>query len=110
MPVEYLVHKKPFKLLLFCTCVKCTTIEKMLRGIMTGRLSIQQLQENFFSKSNIFGRQVFGTYILAGIYIGNQKCSGNKHNLLHSVRAHNMYFVQPNHPFLKHFLLIFPER
>lgn len=76
---------------------------------MTGRLSIQQWQENFFSKSNIFGRQVFGTNVLAGVHIGNQKCSDNKHNLLHSVRAHNMYFVQPNHPFLKHFLLIFPE-
>lgn len=66
LPVKYLIHKKPFKLLLFCACVKCTIIEKMLRGIMTGRLSIQQL-------AGKFGRQVFGTHILDGIYIGNQK-------------------------------------
>lgn len=38
------------------------------------RLSIEQLAGKFISKSNIFGMQVFGTHVLAVIYIGNQEC------------------------------------
>jgi len=73
---------------------------------MTGRLSILQLAGKFlFQTQHIWQAGLWTTHISWHLYWKSEECSCNKYNLLHSVRAHNIYPVQPNHPFL----LIFPE-
>lgn len=77
---------------------------------MTGRLSIQQFPGKFlFQIQHISQACLWNTFISWHLYWKSEEYSGNKYNLLHSVRAQNIYFVQLNHPFLKHFLLIFPD-
>lgn len=110
LPVEYLIHKKPFKCLVFCASVKCTiTGKKQRREIMTGKLSIQQLAGKFlFQIQHIWQAGLWNTHISWHLYWKSEECSGNKYNLLYSVRAQYLFFspifivfyVQPNHPFL----------
>lgn len=94
LPVEYLIHKKPFKLLVFCTSVKCTITgeKKAEREIMTGR--------KISFPNPTFGRQVCGTHILASICIENQKNVLVTSIIFYILSGSYIYFVQPNHPFL----------
>lgn len=64
-PVEYLIHKKPFKLLFFCTSVKCTVTreekaerddDRQAKYTATGR------KISFPNPTYLAGRSVEHTY------------------------------------------------